>query len=242
MSLLKVENVHASYGDVKAISDVSLEVGAGEIVALVGANGAGKSTLMRTIVGAHRQTDGSIWFNGSEVSDTPVYERVSLGISLVPEGRRLFTSLTVKENLTVGAATKRSGDWSLESVLEAFPLLKPLLNRNASQLSGGQQQAVAIGRAMMSNPELILLDEVSLGLAPVIVDELYEALGKILQSGLGVIVVEQDLGRAFKVSHKMVCMLEGHVILEGASQSLSRQEVTDAYFGHNVPSLEAEES
>lgn len=229
--MLTLSNLSAYYGDLKAVDSISITINEGEVLALVGANGAGKSTLMRSIAGIHNQVEGQIVFDGQDITSTPDKDRVSMGISLVPEGRRLFGSLTVKENLLVGASTKRSGSWDLKSVLKVFPMLEPLLNRNAMQLSGGQQQAVAIARALMSNPKLLLLDEVSLGLAPIVVNELYGALQAVLDEGLSVILVEQDLGRAFKSAQRLVCMLEGRAVLEGKSAELSREEVSSAYFG-----------
>lgn len=229
--MLSVSGLSAYYGDLKAVNSVSLEVGKGEVVALVGANGAGKSTLMKALAGIHHQVEGEVSFGGRDITTLQDVDRVSLGISLVPEGRRLFGSLTVKENLVVGAASKRPGNWDLGSVVEVFPMLKPLLNRNAMQLSGGQQQAVAIGRALMSNPKLLLLDEVSLGLAPIVVDELYNALQPVLDEGLSVVLVEQDLGRAFKSASRLVCILEGQIVLEGKSDELTRDQVSAAYFG-----------
>lgn len=229
--MLSVSGLSAYYGDLKAVNSVSLEVGKGEVVALVGANGAGKSTLMKALAGIHHQVEGEVSFGGRDITTLQDVDRVSLGISLVPEGRRLFGSLTVKENLVVGAASKRPGNWDLGSVVEVFPMLQPLLNRNAMQLSGGQQQAVAIGRALMSNPKLLLLDEVSLGLAPIVVDELYNALQPVLDEGLSVVLVEQDLGRAFKSASRLVCILEGQIVLEGKSDELTRDQVSAAYFG-----------
>lgn len=229
--MLTVSNLSAYYGDLKAVDSLSITVKEGEVQALVGANGAGKSTLMRSIAGIHNQVEGQIFFDGQDITSIPDKDRVGMGISLVPEGRRLFGSLTVKENLIVGAATQRSGSWNLKTVLKVFPMLEPLLNRNAMQLSGGQQQAVAIGRALMSNPKLLLLDEVSLGLAPIVVDELYGALQDVLNDGLSVVLVEQDLGRAFKSAQRLVCILEGQVVLEGKTTELSRDEVSSAYFG-----------
>lgn len=229
--LLSVSNLSAFYGDLKAVNSISLSVEKGEVVALVGANGAGKSTLMRAIAGIHHQAEGEIFFGAQDITTFADVDRVALGISLVPEGRRLFGSLTVKENLMVGAASKRQGSWDLSSVVEVFPMLQPLLDRNATQLSGGQQQAVAIGRALMSNPKLLLLDEVSLGLAPIVVDELYNALRPVLNEGLSVVLVEQDLGRAFKSASRLVCILEGQIVLEGKSHELTRDQVSAAYFG-----------
>lgn len=237
MPLLEVDAIEAGYGDARAVSDVSFAVEAGQVVALVGANGAGKSTLLRVIAGAHQPWGGSIRFKGDDATALRDYQRNKLGISLVPEGRRLFASLTVRENLIVGEGARRAGEWNLDSVLEALPMLKPLLSRNASRLSGGQQQAVAIGRALMSNPELLLLDEVSLGLAPIVVGDIYESLDHVRKSGLGIVLVEQDLSRTLAVADHLVCMLEGHVVLTGTPAELTHDQITDAYFGRAIASF-----
>jgi branched-chain amino acid transport system ATP-binding protein len=171
------------------------------------------------------------------VTALPDFQRNRLGVSLVPEGRRLFASMTVRENLIVGAGSGRSGRWNVETVVEALPMLEPLLTRNASRLSGGQQQAVAIGRSLMSNPELLLLDEVSLGLAPIVIDELYRSLALVRASGLGIILVEQDLSRTIAVADRIICMLEGHAVLQGTPAELTHEQITDAYFGHSITSF-----
>lgn len=230
--LLQVESLSTGYGDSRAVSDLSLTVASGEVLALIGANGAGKSTLLRTIAGAHRPWTGRIYFESEDVTDISDYKRTRRGIALVPEGRRLFPSLTVRENLSIGASSKRPGSWNLAAVVEAIPLLEPLLGRSAARLSGGQQQAVAIARALMSNPELLLLDEVSLGLAPIVVDEIYQSLAAVRTAGLGIVLVEQDLGRALGFADQVICMLEGRNVLAGAAGELSRERITDAYFGH----------
>ncbi len=232
MALLAAHEIDARYGDVRAVTDVSLALAEGELLALVGANGAGKSTLLRVLAGAHRPFSGTVGFKGDDVTGLRDFERARRGIALVPEGRRLFASLTVRENLLVGGGSRRAGRWNVGTVTDALPMLAPLLDRNASQLSGGQQQAVAIGRALMSNPEVLLLDEVSLGLAPIIIDELYESLAAVRDGGLGVVLVEQDLDRTLAVADRIVCMLEGEVVLEGTPDGLSREAITDAYFGH----------
>jgi branched-chain amino acid transport system ATP-binding protein len=237
MSLLSAESVTAGYGDSRAISDITLSVQEGELLALVGANGAGKSTLLRVLAGAHRAASGSIEFKGQDITTLADFQRNRLGIALVPEGRRLFASMTVQENLIVGAGSGRPGRWNVNRVVSALPMLEPLLNRNASQLSGGQQQAVAIGRSLMSNPDLLLLDEVSLGLAPIIIDELYKSLAVVRASGLGIVLVEQDLTRTIAVADRIICMLEGHVVLRGKPTELTHDEITDAYFGHSVSSF-----
>jgi len=233
MTLLRVENLDCRYGLLQAVRGVSFEVGRGETVALIGANGAGKTTLLRAIVGAHKPYGGRVHFDDADVTSTRAHSRVSLGIALVPEGRRLFPSLTVEENLRVAAT--RQGRWNVQSVLEVFPLLQPRRHMPAANLSGGEQQAVAIGRALMSNPRLLLLDEVSLGLAPIVVDSVYRSLAGIISEGTTVLLVEQDLTRALKVAGRVICMLEGRIVLEGEAASLDRDRVVSAYFGLQRP-------
>jgi branched-chain amino acid transport system ATP-binding protein len=228
MSLLLVERADARHGLLQAVREVSLEVEQGETVALVGANGAGKTTLLRAIAGAHRLHGGRIVFDGVDVTAIRAHERVKRGIALVPEGRRLFPELTVEENLRVAA---RPGLWAVDGVFDTFPLLRPLRRRRAASLSGGEQQATAIGRALMTNPRLLLLDEVSLGLAPLVVDAVYDSLAALQESGTTMLLVEQDLGRALRVASRVVCMLEGRLVLEGTAGELSREQVTEAYFG-----------
>jgi branched-chain amino acid transport system ATP-binding protein len=231
MTLLSVENVDASHGLLRAVRDVSLHVEEGEVLALVGANGAGKTTLLRTISGAHRADRGRILFDQNDVTWVATHRRARMGIGLVPEGRRLFPGLTVEENLLVAGRYAREGAWSVDAVLEAFPLLGPLRSTRASALSGGEQQATAIGRALMTNPRLLLLDEVSLGLAPQAVDAVYRSIDTLIGGGATVLLVEQDLSRAMSVAHRIACMLEGSVVLEGLPGDLSREQVTEAYFG-----------
>jgi branched-chain amino acid transport system ATP-binding protein len=235
LTLLTVDQLDCRYGLLQAVRGVSFDVAQGEVVAVIGANGAGKTTLLRAIAGAHRPHSGRVIFDGADVTRLPAHRRVSLGVALVPEGRRLFPSLTVEENLGVAAAGKRPGRWNVQAVLDAFPLLQARRKTAAANLSGGEQQAVAIGRALMSNPRLLLLDEVSLGLAPVVVDAVYRSLGNIISEGATVLLVEQDLTRALRVAGQIICMLEGRVVLEGAAQSLDRNRVIDAYFGLRRP-------
>jgi branched-chain amino acid transport system ATP-binding protein len=235
VSLLEVEGLDCRYGLLQAVREVSFEVAPGETVALIGANGAGKSTLLRALAGAHRPHAGRVMFDGVDVTRLPAHRRVSLGIALVPEGRRLFPSLTVEENLRVAAAGNRRGRWNVQAVLEAFPLLQPRRKMPAATLSGGEQQAVAIGRALMSNPRLLLLDEVSLGLAPVVVDAVYRSLANVISEGATVMLVEQDLTRALRVAGRVICMLEGRVVLQGEAASLDRDRVVSAYFGLRRP-------
>jgi branched-chain amino acid transport system ATP-binding protein len=231
MTLLAVEHLDLRHGLLEAVRDVSLSVADGETVALVGANGAGKTTLLRAIAGAHRPSGGQIIFDGADVTRAPAHRRVQMGIALVPEGRRLFGNLTVEENLLVAAQRKRPGRWTVDTVLEAFPLLARLRHQRAATLSGGEQQATAIGRALISNPRLLLLDEVSLGLAPVAVDAVYSSLQTVIAEGATVLLVEQDLTRAMGVAQRVVCMLEGRIVLEGARGELNREQITEAYFG-----------
>lgn len=231
MSLLVVEQLEARHGLLQAVRGVSFAVAAGETLALVGANGAGKTTLLRTVAGAHRPVGGRIFFNGADVTAVPAYARLRTGIALVPEGRRLFTGMTVKENLLVAGAHGNSGPWTLDTVLDAFPLLRPRLNSRAGNLSGGEQQATAIGRALMTNPKLLLLDEVSLGLAPIAVEAVYRSLEALIRGGSTIVLVEQDIGRALGVATRVACMLEGRIILAGNAKDMTREQVTEAYFG-----------
>ena len=229
MSLLAVEQLEAQYGLLQAVRGVSFSISQGEILALVGANGAGKTTLLRAIAGAHRPSAGRVLFDGTDVGEMRAHRRVRMGIALVPEGRRLFPGLTVEENLAVADAGKRRGAWNLESVLEAFPMLRARLKRRARDLSGGEQQATAIGRALMTNPRVLLLAEVSLGLAPIAVEQVYESLQTVIAGGATIVLVEQELDRALKVATRVACMLEGRIVLEG--KDLTRDQVTEAYFG-----------
>ena len=231
MSLLAVEQLEARHGQLQAVRDVSLAIEEGEILALIGANGAGKTTLLRAIAGAHRISGGRIVFDGRDLSSARANRRVGLGITLVPEGRRLFAGMTVEENLLVGAASARRGRWNVDPVLDAFPMLRPLVKRRAGDLSGGQQQAAAIGRSLMSNPRVLLVDEVSLGLSPVAVDQVYASLRAVISSGATIVLVEQDLGRALRTATRVACMLEGRIVLEGRANEVTREDVTEAYFG-----------
>ncbi len=231
MSFLEVQDVDVFYGDFQALFSVSFAIEEGQIFAVIGANGAGKSTMLRTIAGLSRPRSGKILFDGEPVDHVSAHKRVTMGISMVPEGRRVFASLTVNENLQVGAYGGRPGDWNLESVYELFPLLKPLAKRQAASLSGGEQQALAIGRALMSNPRLVLLDEVSLGLAPVVIKRIYEAMVELPGRGTTILVVEQDVQHVLTVADHVACFLEGRISLEGKPDELKSDEITAAYFG-----------
>ncbi len=231
MSLLTIDRLEARHGLLTAVREVSLALKEGETLALVGANGAGKTTLMRAIAGAHKPAGGRILLDSTDVTHTPAHRRVAMGIALVPEGRRLFPGMTVEENLLVAGAVGRPGPWRVETVLDAFPMLKKRLKARAGTLSGGEQQATAIGRALMTNPLVLLLDEVSLGLAPIAVDQVYHSLAGLIGSGTTILLVEQDLARAFGVATRIACMLEGRIVLEGLAQDMTREQVTAAYFG-----------
>jgi len=229
--LLSVERFEARHGLLHAVRGVSFAVEAGETLALVGANGAGKTTLLRGIAGAHRASAGRVLFDGADITGLPAHARVPLGIALVPEGRKLFSGMTTEDNFRVAERRGRPGPWNVERVLEVFPLLRPKLKARAGDLSGGQQQATAIGRALMTNPRLLLLDEVSLGLSPVAVEQLYISLRGLMRDGTTVILVEQDLTRALAVADRVICMLEGRVVFEGLAAQTTREEVLAAYFG-----------
>jgi branched-chain amino acid transport system ATP-binding protein len=231
MSLLSVQGLDARHGLLQAVRSVDLAVAEGEIVALVGANGAGKTTLLRAIAGAHRPFAGRIMFDGKDVTHLRAHERVALGIALVPEGRRLFSGLSVEENLRVAGDSARSGVWNVAAVLEIFPMLTSRLKTPAGLLSGGEQQATSIGRALMTNPRLLLLDEISLGLAPVAVDSLYQSLEALFASGTPLVLVEQNLNRALGVATRLSCMLEGRIVLECSAREATREQITSAYFG-----------
>ena len=231
MRLLEIEDASSFYGDFQALFGVSLHVDAGETVAIIGANGAGKSTLLRAIAGLMPVRDGELRFDGRPIGPLPVHRRVGLGISLVPEGRRVFPSLSVEENLLVGRTRGRTGEWTLSTVMELFPILQVLAKRSAAVLSGGEQQAVSIGRALMANPRLLLLDEVSLGLAPIIIRQLYDALPSIVESGTTILLVEQNVDTALAASDRVYCLLEGRLVLSGPPKELGRDRITTAYFG-----------
>jgi branched-chain amino acid transport system ATP-binding protein len=232
MSLLEIENASVYYEDnFQALYDINLNVEEGQIFACIGANGAGKSTLLRTISGVLVPREGRILFDGRSIDHMPPDKRVQLGISMVPEGRRVFPSLTVHENLQIGAYRSRKGPWNADAIYDMFPLLQPLKKRQASGLSGGEQQALAIGRSLMSNPKLILMDEVSLGLAPVVIKRIYDAFPKLLSSGCTILVVEQDVQHVLTVANHVACFLEGRIVLQGEPKDLTTEQITAAYFG-----------
>jgi branched-chain amino acid transport system ATP-binding protein len=231
VTLLEVGHLASFYGDFQALFDVSVQVSEGETVAVIGANGAGKSTLLRTVAGLQHRSAGTVAFDGRPLEGVPTHRRLGLGIAMVPEGRRIFPSLTVEENLKVAARRDRPGRWEVATVLRLFPALAELRDRPGTWLSGGEQQMLAIGRALMANPRLLLLDEVSLGLAPRVVRRIYETLPEICAAGTTVVVVEQDIGQALAAADRVYCLLEGRVALRGRPAELTRGQITDAYFG-----------
>ncbi|NKN38895.1 ABC transporter ATP-binding protein [Agrobacterium sp. a22-2] len=231
-SILETRGLTAFYGDFQALFGVDLRLEAGETIAVIGANGAGKSTMMRAIAGVLPSPGDAILHRGMPIGDLAAPDVVARGIALVPEGRKLFASLTVEENLLVGRyGRKVDGPWSLDSVYALFPILKERRSKPATALSGGQQQMVAIGRALMSNPEVLLCDELSLGLAPVIIKDIYAAFPRIRAAGAALIIVEQDINQALKVADRVYCMMEGRITLTGRPSELDRDDIHAAYFG-----------
>lgn len=229
--LLTVENLDARYGDFQALRAVNARIAEGEVLAIIGANGAGKTTLMRCISGLIRNAPQQLRWKGRPIGALRADQVATLGIALVPEGRLLFPSLSVEENLIIGGQIGRKGPWTLAAVYRLFPILQERRRQQSTSLSGGQQQMVAIGRALMANPELILMDEISLGLAPVIIKQIYEALPGIVAQGMAAIIVEQDIAKALSVTSRFYCLQEGRVSLDGASSQVTREDIARAYFG-----------
>ena len=230
-ALLQASGLTAFYGDAQALFGIDFELSAGETVAIIGANGAGKSTFLKALTGLVRSRPDQIRFDGQSIGGLPPGEIVKRGIALVPEGRRLFASLSVEENLLRGAFAQRPGPWSLQRLFKLFPILEQKRALPGTALSGGQQQMVAIGRALMSNPSVLLCDELSLGLAPIVIKEIYDALPAICAEGMTAVIVEQDVSMAQRMSRRIYCFQEGRVALQGASDSLTREQISQAYFG-----------
>ena len=230
-ALLEVTDLTVHHGQLRALDHVSLRVFPGEVYAIIGANGAGKSTLLRTIAGLHHPSAGAVLFDGQDVTRLRPERRATAGIVMVPEGRRLFGSLTVEENLQIGATYARKGPWTIERVYELFGWMRERRAQRTAQLSGGEQQSVAIGRALVANPRVLLLDELSLGLAPVVVQRIYAMLPQILATGLTVLLVEQDVSQALRVASHIHCLLEGRTTLQGPPGDLTAAEIEGAYFG-----------
>ncbi|MFZ0572345.1 MAG: ABC transporter ATP-binding protein [Rhodomicrobium sp.] len=229
--LLTVEKLSVYYDQFCAVHDVEVTVGEGEIVSIIGANGAGKSSFLKALVGQAGRASGTIRYLGQDLLKLTTPQIASAGIGLVPEGRRLFPSLTVTENLRIGWELGRKGEIGFGQVYEWFPVLKERHNALARNLSGGQQQMVALGRALLMNPRLLLCDEISLGLAPVVVNQLYEIIPAIRDLGIGILLVEQDVGRSLQAADRFYCFLEGEVSLEGRPQDVSRDIIMQHYFG-----------
>ncbi|WP_221793959.1 ABC transporter ATP-binding protein [Oceanobacter mangrovi] len=229
--LMSVAGLEAFYGDAQVLFGVDLELHEGEVVGVLGANGAGKSTLMKAITGLLPVAQQSIRLRGEAIGGRAPGEIVRKGVAMVPEGRRLFPSMSVEENLQMGAFAKRPGRWNLDEVYKLFPILKEKRKQPSTSLSGGQQQQVAIGRALMSNPDVLLCDEISLGLAPIVIREIYDSLPDITADGMSVVVVEQDVTLAQQCSERLYCFQEGRVALQGESRQLTRDQISHAYFG-----------
>ena len=229
-AVLEAIGISKAFGGLQALGDAGLTIEAAQTTGLIGPNGAGKSTFFDCVTGFTSPDTGSVHAFGHDVTTRSPWKRAQIGMARTFQANHIAPGLTVEENLRV-AATRRRGRWGVESVLELFPMLQARRRALAATLSGGEQQAVAIGRALMSNPRLLLLDEVSLGLAPVVVDAVYRSLQGIIEEGATVVLVEQDLTRALQVAGRVVCLLEGRVVLEGAAASLDRERVVSAYFG-----------
>lgn len=239
--LLEVADLTIYHGQLRAVDDISFHLDKSDVLAIIGANGAGKSTLLRTIAGLHIQTSGSITNDGVEISKLRTFRRVRRGISLVPEGRRLFPSLTLEENIQVGAQKAAEGPFNIAAVYELFAWMPERRRQKVGQLSGGEQQSVAIARALVANPKVLMIDEVSLGLAPIVIERIYEFLPKIVNEGIGVLLVEQDVSQALAVATRVHCLLEGKTSLTGRPSELSSEAIEAAYFGtiHATPTTEA---
>jgi len=232
--ILKVEGLQAKYGDFLAVESASLDVPAGKIVSVIGSNGAGKSTLMDTIAGIHKPSSGKVFFKGEDITGMPAEKIVTRGLSLVPQGSRCFIRMSVEDNLIMGSypkAARNQMKQSLERVYELFPVLKEKRNELSGNLSGGQRQMVAVARALMSNPELIIFDEISLGLAPTVIKDIYARVKEINKEGTSIVIVEQDTQRAIRSSETCHVMLKGKVVLSGLSKELGDEEIKKAYFG-----------
>ena len=231
MSLLEINKLSAFYGDFQALFDIDLHADEGETIAIIGSNGAGKSTFLQSIMGGVPVKKDFIHFDGKPIGGMNPWNVVSIGVAMVPEGRRLFPSLTVEENLLMGAYRANKGEWTVEKVYELFPRLQERRTQMACTMSGGEQQMVAIGRALMSNPKLLMCDELSLGLAPKIIGQIYENLAKVKQHGTTMLIVEQDIRQAMAFSDRLYCLQTGQVALEGKTSELTQDQISRAYFG-----------
>ncbi len=235
MSMLSVKNLEVHYGMIKAIKDVSFEVNQGEVIALIGANGAGKTTILQTISGLLSPTGGQVIFEGKEITRVPAHKIVSLGMAHVPEGRRVFSQLSVLENLKMGAYTRKDKgetEETLEMIYSRFPRLKERRNQTAGTLSGGEQQMLAMGRALMSHPRIILMDEPSMGLSPIFVEEVFSIISDISTSGTTVLLVEQNAKKALTIANRAYVLETGNITLSGdAKELMGNESVKKAYLG-----------
>ncbi|MFA5903069.1 MAG: ABC transporter ATP-binding protein [Desulfobacula sp.] len=230
--LIDIKGLKAGYGEIQALFGIDLALEEGATLALIGANGAGKTTLLRCITGLIKSGSGQILYNGKNITQSNPHNISMMGIAMVPEGRRLFPSLTVEENLVMGTCNQRKQEWTLDKVYTLFPILKGFRKRMGTALSGGQQQMVAVGRALMSNPKLLLCDELSLGLAPVVIKEIYKTLETVKKTGLSIIVVEQDIKQAIAAGDHFLCIREGEIVLSGTRETADRNLIAKAYFGN----------
>jgi len=232
-ALLSTHDLKAFYGDFQALFGINFEIGSGEVVALIGANGAGKSTFLKSIMGVIGVAHEMVSLDGQSTGGSPPHSMVAKGVSIVPEGRRLFTGMSVEDNLRVAIdhAAGGANTWSLGRVYDLFPILKEKRSDLVQSLSGGQQQMVSIGRALLNQPRVLLCDEISLGLAPKVINEIYEVIPSISEAGTAIVLVEQDVGLAKKASDRLYCILEGRVMLTGRSADISREDISAAYFG-----------
>lgn len=229
--ILQTHQLKAYYGDAQALFGIDFELSAGELVAIIGANGAGKSTFLKCLTGLVKAPGQAITWKGQALGGMAPGYIVRQGLAMVPEGRRLFASLSVEENLLMGACAQRKGPWNLQRLYQMFPILEEKRHAPGMSLSGGQQQMVSLGRALMSNPEVLLCDELSLGLAPIVIREIYNAMPMITAEGMTVVIVEQDVSMARRVSQRLYCFQEGLVSLQGSSCDLTREQISQAYFG-----------
>ena len=229
--IVETHGLEARYGDAQALFGIDFSLKQSEVVAIIGANGAGKSTFLKALTGLVPVKADSVTLKRRPIGGKSPAHIVRQGLAMVPEGRRLFPSLSVEENLQMGAFAKRPGPWSLSKLYSLFPILAEKRKHPSGALSGGQQQMVAIGRALMSNPDVLLCDELSLGLAPVVIREIYAAMPDLTRDGMSVVIVEQDVSLAQQVSSRVYCFQEGRVSLEGRSDALTREQISQAYFG-----------
>ncbi len=234
--LLAVDNLNVHYRHFQALHNISLKIKEGSVVSIIGSNGAGKSTLLNTVLGINKPTSGSITFMDQRIESLPTHRIVAKGISMSPEGSRVFPNLTVKENLLMGAYIPRSRknkENMLQKAYDLFPVLKEKSKQEANYLSGGQRQMLAIARAIMAEPKVLFCDEISLGLAPVVIKDIYKKIQEINSEGITIVLVEQDVKRSLKYSDYSYVILKGKIVMEGKSSELPVEEVTDAYFGQN---------